>query len=44
MQEQIEKLRVKLNKIKGNDAISRSRRASIRARIMELEQQMAENE
>ena len=44
MQEQINKLREKLAKIRGNDAVSRSRRASIRARILELEQQMDENE
>lgn len=44
MQEQINKLRAKLAKIRGNDAVSRSRRASLRARILELEQQMAENE
>lgn len=39
MQEQINKLRAKLAKIRGNDAVSRSRRASLRARILELEQQ-----
>lgn len=44
MQEQIEKLREKLAKIRGNDAVSKSRRASLRARILELEQQMPENE
>ena len=44
MQEQINKLREKLARIKGSDAVSRSRRASLRARILELEQQMAENE
>ena len=40
MKEQIEKLRAKLAKIRGNDAVSRSRRASLRARILELEQQL----
>lgn len=44
MHEQIEKLRAKLAKIRGNDAVSRSRRASIRARILELEQQMEAEE
>ena len=44
MQEQINKLRAKLAKIRGNDAVSRSRRASLRARIMELEQQMEAEE
>ena len=44
MKEQIEKLRAKLAKIRGNDAVSRSRRASLRARIMELEQQMEAEE
>ena len=39
MQEQIEKLKAKLAKIRGNDAVSRSRRASLRARIAEMEQQ-----
>ena len=39
MQEQIEKLLEKLAKIRGNDAVSRSRRASLRARIAELEAQ-----
>ena len=44
MKEQIEKLRAKLAKIRGNDAVSRSRRASLRARILELEQQMEAEE
>ena len=44
MQEQIEKLKAKLAKIRGNDAVSRSRRASLRARILELEQQMEAEE
>ena len=44
MKEQIEKLRAKLAKIRGNDAVSRSRRASLRARIMELKQQMEAEE
>ena len=44
MHEQIEKLRAKLAKIRGNDAVSRSRRASLRARILELEQQMEAEE
>ena len=39
MQEQIEKLKAKLAKIRGNDAVSRSRRASLRAKIAEMEQQ-----
>lgn len=44
MQEQIEKLREKLAKIRGNDAVSKSRRASLRVRIAELEAQNAEEE
>ena len=37
-----EKLEQRLHKIKGNDPVSRSRRASIKARILELEAQAAE--
>lgn len=39
MKEQIDKLREKLAKIRGSDAVSKSRRASLRARIAELEAQ-----
>ncbi len=40
IQEQIEKLKAKLKKIKGNDAISRSRRAAIQRQIWELMQRL----
>lgn len=36
MEEQIIKLRAKLKKIKGNDPISRSRRAAIQKQIWDL--------
>ena len=42
MKEQIEKLMIKLGRIRGNDAMSRARRASIRKRILELEEQLRE--
>lgn len=42
MEEQIRKLKDRLAKIRGNDPVSRSRRASIKARILELEAQAAE--
>lgn len=41
MEEQIAKLQAKLKKIKGNDPISRSRRAAIQRQIWELQEQMA---
>lgn len=37
-------LKQRLAKIRGNDPVSRSRRASIKARILELEAQAAEEE
>ncbi len=40
IEEQIEKLKAKLKKIKGNDAISRSRRAAIQRQIWELMQRL----
>lgn len=42
MAEQITKLKAKLKKIRGNDAISRSRRAVIQRQIWELQVQMGD--
>lgn len=42
IEEQIAKLRAKIKKIRGNDAISRSRRAAIQRQIWELMQQLEE--
>lgn len=44
MREQIEKLQIKLGRIRGNDALSKARRASIRIRLLELEAQLQEAE
>ena len=38
----IEQLKKRLSEIKGNDPMSRSRRSSLKARILELEAQAAE--
>lgn len=42
MEEQIIRLKNKLKKIKGNDPVSRSRRAAIQRQIYELEQMLEE--
>lgn len=44
MMEQIDRLLEKLGRIRGNDALSRARRASIRKRILELQEQLREAE
>ena len=40
--DEIRKLKDRLAKIRGNDPVSRSRRSSLKARILELEAQAAE--
>lgn len=40
IQEQIDRLKAKLKKIKGNDAVSRTRRAAIQRQIWELMQKL----
>lgn len=42
MNEQIVRLTKKLNKIKGDDPISRARRAALLLAIFELQQEMSE--